>query len=73
MRSTNILTLDQRRTTRPVDNEEPLFGGTPFRDAHTGDGTTDDAETRPYYSLLNIDQDATEDQVREAYKSMAGV
>lgn len=62
---------DFSRTTQPSD-EEPLFGGTPFRDAHTDDAEAHDDTNRNYYTLLNIDKDATEEQIRDAYKTMAG-
>ena len=56
----------------PPSYEEPLFGGTPFRDAHTVEPEDTHAETRSYYSLLNVDKDATEEQIRDAYKTLAG-
>lgn len=55
-----------------VEEDEPLFGGTPFRDAHSGGDLNETNEVRSFYSLLNVDQDATEEQIREAYKSLAG-
>ncbi|WFD30604.1 hypothetical protein MSPP1_001625 [Malassezia sp. CBS 17886] len=52
------------------DGDEPLFGGTTFRDAHdaTAHGTPD---SQSYYALLNIDKNAREGQVRDAYKTLA--
>lgn len=49
-----------------------MFGGTPFRDAHGEDQTTHDDDSRVFYSLLNVDKDATEEQIRDAYKTLAG-
>lgn len=62
---------DTARAAPPSD-EEPLFGGTPFRDAHTDEAEDTQAEARSYYSLLNVDKDATEEQIRDAYKTLAG-
>lgn len=59
-------------SSRVPDGEEPLFGGTPFRDAHGEDQTTHDDDSRVFYSLLNVDKDATEEQIRDAYKTLAG-
>ncbi|WFD45364.1 hypothetical protein MPSI1_004046 [Malassezia psittaci] len=52
-------------------DDEPLFGGTPFRDAHTEDRTDDQVDTKQYYSILNVDQDASDEQIRDAYKTLA--
>ena len=55
----------------PAD-DEPLFGGTPFYDAHTdGHSGNTEEESRTFYSLLNIEQDATDEQIRDAYKTLA--
>lgn len=59
---------------RPASNnttEEPLFGGTPFYDAHADTRVEGDAETRSFYSLLNVENDATDEQIRDAYKTLA--
>jgi len=64
------------------EEDEPLFGGTPFRDAHTknsrqahqGEGVDGEADARDrdhLYALLNVERDASEDQIREAYRSLA--
>ena len=67
--------LSQSGTGRPNDapDDEPLFGGTPFRDAHTGGDLSGSSDVRAYYSLLNVDRDATEDEIRDAYKTLAGL
>ncbi|KAK0546126.1 hypothetical protein OC846_005406 [Tilletia horrida] len=65
----------------PEDADEPLFGGTPFRDAHDtnargpamdgeGDGAQG-ADKDRLYALLNVERDASEDQIRDAYRSLA--
>ncbi|CAD6887578.1 unnamed protein product [Tilletia laevis] len=62
--------------------DEPLFGGTPFRDsfktgsggAHAGEGDDEQggAVDRDHlYALLNVERDASEEQIREAYRSLA--
>ncbi|KAK0536162.1 hypothetical protein OC835_002124 [Tilletia horrida] len=63
------------------DADEPLFGGTPFRDAHTnsaggartgdGDETEDSLDRDRLYVLLNVEREASEDQIREAYRTLA--
>lgn len=53
------------------DTDEPLFGGTPFRDAHTDSELAPSSDSRSYYALLNVDQDATESQIRDSYKTLA--
>ncbi|WFD35763.1 hypothetical protein MCUN1_002625 [Malassezia cuniculi] len=60
------------RSARNNTNDEPLFGGTPFYDAHAdaqNDGANSDS--RSFYSLLNVEQDATDEQLRDAYKTLA--
>lgn len=62
------------RVPRNNADDEPLFGGTPFYDAHAdaqNDGAAEDS--RSFYSLLNIEQDATDDQIRDAYKTLASM
>ncbi|KAE8232119.1 hypothetical protein CF326_g2852 [Tilletia indica] len=64
------------------DADEPLFGGTPFRDSYQSGpsgargGDADDeqggaADRDHLYALLNVERDASEDQIREAYRSVA--
>ena len=64
---------DPRAHWRAPDMEDPLFGGTPFRDAHTESGLAASPDARSYYALLNVDQDATESQIRDAYKTLASL
>lgn len=60
------------------DEDEPLFGGTPFRDSAPG------AESAPgrseqdqagdkdeFYALLNVDKTASEVAIKDAYKTLA--
>lgn len=70
---TSILTpADNARKNRTeLQDEEPLFGGTPFRDTHTDTTDSFESSARSYYSLLNVDEDASETQIRDAYKTLA--
>ena len=68
----NLTLVDDARKIRTdTEDEEPLFGGTPFRDAHANTTDTIESSARSYYSLLNVDEDATETQIRDAYKTLA--
>ncbi|KDN39079.1 hypothetical protein K437DRAFT_259186 [Tilletiaria anomala UBC 951] len=70
--------------------DEPLFGGTPFRDsqragcppfsdpstaegADSFSGTSASANKDEFYALLNVDKDASEERIREAYRNLAVV
>ena len=53
-----------------MQDEEPLFGGTPFRDAHSEETMGVD-NSRLFYALLNVEQDASDSQIRDAYKTLA--
>ncbi|EPQ31114.1 uncharacterized protein PFL1_01303 [Pseudozyma flocculosa PF-1] len=63
------------------EDDEPLFGGRPFRDAHdptkAGPSHTSDpvqdADKEGLYALLNVDKEATEEQIKDAYRSLAVV
>jgi DnaJ homolog subfamily C member 11 len=61
--------------------DEPLFGGTPFRNAQSswapGSGSIEEGDEAgfgskdEFYTLLNVDKSATEEQIKEAYKALA--
>ncbi|KAN0065729.1 hypothetical protein ACQY0O_000859 [Thecaphora frezii] len=66
------------------DDDEPLFGGRPFRDAHDPNralppgsaGAADpaqEADKEGLYALLNVEKEATEEQIRDAYRALAVV
>ncbi|SAM82366.1 uncharacterized protein UBRO_04636 [Ustilago bromivora] len=66
------------RPQAPPAEEEPLFGGTPFRDAHDPSSSTSaTAPSSPdkehLYTILNIPSDASTDAIKEAYRSLAVV
>uniref|UniRef100_V5E4U1 J domain-containing protein n=1 Tax=Kalmanozyma brasiliensis (strain GHG001) TaxID=1365824 RepID=V5E4U1_KALBG len=51
-------------------DEEPLFGGRPFRDAHsTSSSSSTDKEH--LYAILNVPLTATPDAIKDAYRSLA--
>jgi len=70
--TSNLILVDNTRQNRTdTEDEEPLFGGTPFRDAHANTTDAFESSARSYYSLLNVDEDASETQIRDAYKTLA--
>ncbi|PWY99494.1 hypothetical protein BCV70DRAFT_201054 [Testicularia cyperi] len=70
---------------REGGDDEPLFGGRPFRDSHdpdagsgadasgSADATATQAEKEHLYALLNVPTDASADQIKESYRSLAVV
>ncbi|SJX63177.1 uncharacterized protein SRS1_14001 [Sporisorium reilianum f. sp. reilianum] len=59
---------------REGGDEEPLFGGRPFRDAHDPASGSDRATDKEYlYAILNVPTDATPDAIKDAYRSLAVV
>ncbi|SPO23766.1 uncharacterized protein UTRI_03737_B [Ustilago trichophora] len=65
---------------REGGDEEPLFGGRPFRDSHDPSSSTtvstdpSRATDKEYlYALLNLPTDATPDAIKDSYRSLAVV
>lgn len=72
---------------REGGDEEPLFGGRPFRDAHdpsaasssdpsssaTDPGRASATDKEYLYALLNVPTDATPEAIKDAYRSLAVV
>ncbi|GAK65806.1 DnaJ-domain-containing protein [Moesziomyces antarcticus] len=66
---------------REGGDEEPLFGGRPFRDAHdpsaAAEATSGDpsrATDKEYlYALLNVPSDASAEAIKDAYRALAVV
>ncbi|TKY85433.1 hypothetical protein EX895_005595 [Sporisorium graminicola] len=66
---------------REGGDEEPLFGGRPFRDSHDPPSSSDPsadpasrATDKEYlYAILNVPTDASPDAIKDAYRSLAVV
>ncbi|GAC97525.1 hypothetical protein PHSY_005111 [Pseudozyma hubeiensis SY62] len=65
---------------RAGGDEEPLFGGRPFRDSHASsssfpatDSTNRSTDKTYLYTILNVPVDASAETIKEAYRSLAVV
>ncbi len=66
---------------REGGDEEPLFGGRPFRDSHDPDAASSSSSADPsratdkeyLYALLNVPTDASPETIKDAYRSLAVV
>ncbi|SNX83748.1 uncharacterized protein MEPE_02455 [Melanopsichium pennsylvanicum] len=63
---------------REGGDDEPLFGGRPFRDAHDPSSSPANAsdpnqarDKEYFYALLNVPKDATQDAIKDSYRSLA--
>ncbi len=59
---------------REGGDEEPLFGGRPFRESHQPSSSSPSGGDKEYlYAILNVPTDATPDAIKDAYRSLAVV
>lgn len=57
----------------PGRDDEPLFGGRPFRSAHdpSSSPSPTSLDKEHLYALLNVPSDATSEAIKESYRSLA--
>lgn len=84
-------------TEQEGEEEEPLFGGRPFRDSHSAPTDQQPDDPTPssssnhqqgqdpnsfpspesqdkdgLYAILNVERDASDEKIKEAYRALAG-